>query len=59
MFDLKKTNNHHFEGLYRGYYMSAHCLLNLLNELGKRLNVRLVEHFISFFATRLLYSRIQ
>ena len=22
--------------LYRGYYMSAHVLLNLLNELGKR-----------------------
>ena len=23
-------------GLYRGSYMSAHVLLNLLNELGKR-----------------------
>ena len=22
--------------IYRGYYMSAHVLLNLLNELGKR-----------------------
>ena len=28
--------------------MSAHVLLNLLNDLGKRLNARLVEHFISF-----------
>ena len=28
--------------------MSAHVLLNLLNELGKRENVRLAEHFISF-----------
>ena len=29
--------------------MSAHVLLNLLNELGvKRSNVRLAEHFISF-----------
>ena len=28
--------------------MSAHVLLNLLNELRKRKNVRLVEHFISF-----------
>ena len=29
--------------------MSAHVLLNLLNELKKRdKNVRLVEHFISF-----------
>ena len=28
--------------------MSAHVLLNLLNESGKRENARLVEHFISF-----------
>ena len=28
--------------------MSAHVLLNLSNELGKEINVRLVEHFISF-----------
>ena len=28
--------------------MSAHVLWNLLNELGKRLNVRLAEDFISF-----------
>ena len=29
--------------------MSAHVLLNLLNELGeKRYNARLAEHFISF-----------
>ena len=28
--------------------MSAHVLLNLLNELEKRENARLVEHFISF-----------
>ena len=29
--------------------MSAHVLLNLLNELGeKRSNARLAEHFISF-----------
>ena len=34
--------------LYRGSYMSAHVLLNLLNELGKRSNVRLAEHFICF-----------
>ena len=25
--------------------MSAHVLLNLLNKLGKRSNMRLVEHF--------------
>ena len=28
--------------------MSAHILLNLLNELWKTENVRLAEHFISF-----------
>ena len=28
--------------------MSTHVLLNLLNELGKRPNARLAEHFISF-----------
>ena len=28
--------------------MSAHVLLNLLNELRKRLNAMLTEHFISF-----------
>ena len=28
--------------------MSAHVLLNLLNELRKREIVRLAEHFISF-----------
>ena len=28
--------------------MSSHVLLNLLNELGKRDNLRLAEHSISF-----------
>ena len=28
--------------------MSAHVLLNLLNELWKRENVRFAEHFITF-----------
>ena len=36
--------------IYKGSYMSAHVLLNLLNELGKRRsNARLAEHFIFFF----------
>ena len=39
--------------------MSAHILLNLLNELRKRdKNVRLAEHFISL-ATHLINSIIQ
>ena len=28
--------------------MSTHDLMNVLNELRKRLNARLAEHFISF-----------
>ena len=28
--------------------MSAHVLLNVLNELGKKINARLAEHFIFF-----------
>ena len=34
--------------IHRGSYMSAHVLLNLLNELGRRENARLAEHFIPF-----------
>ena len=39
--------------LYRGSYMSAHVLLNLLNELGKS------RAFYLFFATSLVNSIIQ
>ena len=31
------------------YYMSAHVLLILLNELGKRDKMNIAKHFISFF----------
>ena len=34
--------------IHRGSNMSADVLSNLLNELGKRINARLVKHFISF-----------
>ena len=44
------------ETIYRGSYMSTHVLLNLSNELGKRENARLAEHFIVFFAMSLIYS---
>ena len=38
-----------WQQLNRRSYMSAHVLLNLLNELGKiEKNARLAEHFISF-----------
>ena len=45
--------------LNRGSYMSAHVLLNLLNELRKRDNMRLAKYFISFFATSLMNSITQ
>ena len=35
--------------LYRGYYMSPHVLLNLLNELGEKDKMRgCAEHLIGF-----------
>ena len=38
-----------FEGLNRGSYMSAHVLLNLLNELGKRDKMRGLPSILSLF----------
>ena len=45
--------------LYRGSYMSAHVLLNLLNELGKRDKMRGLPSILSLFATHLINSIIQ
>ena len=39
--------------------MSAHVLLNLLNELGKRENSEACRAFYLFFATSLINSVIQ
>ena len=39
--------------------MSAHGLLNLLNELGKRDKMRGLPSILSFFATSLINSIIQ
>ena len=36
-------------GKYRGSYMSAHVLLNLLNELGKRDKMRGLPSILSLF----------
>ena len=45
----KKLQNRQVSVLYRGSYICAHVLLNLLNELGKRdKNARHAKHFISF-----------
>ena len=37
------------KGLQRGSYMSAHVLLNLLNELGKRDKIRGLPSILSLF----------
>ena len=43
----------------RGSYMSAHVLLNLLNELGKSDRMRGLPSILSFFTTSLINSIIQ
>ena len=45
--------------IYRGSYMSAHVLLNLLKELGKRDRMRGLSSILSIFQTRLINSIIQ
>ena len=50
----KETN-----GIYRGSYMSAHVLLNLLNKLGKRDKMRGVPSILSLFRNELINSIIQ
>ena len=37
------------QSVYRGSYMSAHVLLNLLNELGKRDELRGLPNILSLF----------
>ena len=43
----------------RESYMSAHVLLNLLNEFGKRDQMRGLQIILYFFATSLINSIIQ
>ena len=38
--ELTTTEPHSPSSIYRGSYMSAHVLLNLLNEFGKRDKMR-------------------
>ena len=56
MLDLNMCQLHF---LYRGSYMSAHALLNLLNELGKEIKREACRAFYLFFATSLINSIIQ
>ena len=44
--DRDRANN---RNLHRGSYMSAHVLLNLLNELGKRDKMRGLPSILSLF----------
>ena len=44
--------------LYRGSYMSAHVLLNLLNELRKEIKCEACRAFYLFFATILINTII-
>ena len=39
--------------IYRGSYMSAHVLLNLLNQLGKRDKMRDLSSILSLFCNKL------
>ena len=43
-------------GLNRGSYMSAHVLLNLLSELGKRHKMRGLLSIYVFFTTSLIIN---
>ena len=45
--------------LHRGSYMSAHVLLNLLNELEKEIKWEACRAFYLFFATSIINSIIQ
>ena len=47
------VNQKFFLMLYRGSYMSAHVLLNLLNELGKRDKMRGLSSILSLFRNEL------
>ena len=50
---------HSVSNTYRGSYMGAHVLLNLLNKLGKRDKFDSCQAFYLFFATSLINSIIQ
>ena len=47
------------KGIYRGFYMSANVLLNLVNELGKRDCMRGFPSIFSLFLKSFINSIIQ
>ena len=48
-----------FVSVFRGSYMNAHVLSNLLNELRKRNKMRGLKNIYLFFAMSLINSIIQ
>ena len=52
LFSLKTINIGNIEDEYRGSYMSAHVLLNLLNELGKRDKMQGLPSNLSLFRNK-------
>ena len=54
-----KIGVYEIQDLYIGSYMSAHVLLNLLNELGKEIKCEACRAFYLFFATSLINLIIQ
>ena len=50
-FILKYLKFKLYGGIHRGSYMSAHVLLNLLNELGQEIKWEACRAFYIFFAT--------
>ena len=55
---LEKTMIKEREKINRGSYMSAHDLLNLLNELGKRDKMQGLSNILSLFHNGLINSII-
>ena len=45
--------------IYRGSYMSAHVLLNLLNDLGKKIRCEALPSILSVFPIELINSMMQ
>ena len=52
-------SHYHLQQLHRGSYMSAHVLLNLSKELGKRDKMRGLPGILSLFRNEFKNSIIQ
>ena len=52
-------NDNFYLPIHRGFYMSAHVLLNLLNELGKSDKMRCVSHLCICVLTDQIFNKYQ